>query len=134
MGKVKNEISQRTYQLMGQINLTKIKSVKFSLMEKEKDNKDNKADFIVHASVFFKMPDHVEISEDLFEDFIESMYIDLTTNQKISDKGYLGLWVEHDDNIFENSMSIDALNAIKQYSDIDINPIYEFFKITLNLE
>lgn len=113
------------------MNLEKIESIKFALMKKEKDVDQHKADFVIYASVSFKMPKNTDVTQELFEEFVESMYDDLTKNKKDFQKDSLGIWVDYDGKKYENAMSIDTLELIKNHGAKNIRPIWEFFKMTL---
>jgi hypothetical protein len=112
------------------MNLNKLQSIKFALMKKEKDIDANKADFIIYASSSFKMPKNSNVTQELFEEFVESMYKDLIKTELHSGAS-LGLWIEYDNEKFENAISIDTLNLIKKHSASKVNEVYEFFKMTL---
>ena len=112
----------------------KLQSIKFALMEKEKDIKDSeKVDFIIYASATFKfLPDFSQdLSRGILSELIESIYADLIKDKEIAKEDSLGLWIDYDDNKYENSITLDTLNLIKTHGAKDIEPIYEFFKMTL---
>ena len=114
------------------MNLNEVQSIKFALMKKEKDVDASKADFIIYASANFKMPKKLDgLTQDLFEDFVESMYDDLIKANTAEDSDSLGLWIEYKNKKFENAITLDTLNLIKKHSTENVKAIYEFFKMTL---
>jgi hypothetical protein len=112
------------------MNLNKMQSIKFALMKKEKDVDASKADFVIYASAAFTMPKNTDVTQELFEEFIESMYTDLVKTEPHNGAS-LGLWIEYDNQKFENAISLETLNLIKKHSASDVRPVYEFFKMTL---
>jgi hypothetical protein len=118
------------------MNLNEIKSITLSLMKKESDINENKADYTRHGKATFKIPQdffNSDDSEKLLEDIIEAMFDDITQKNVWSEVDYLGIWIESiDDHIIENAMSLKNLESIKEYSTQNINPIFEFFKMTLD--
>ena len=112
------------------MNLKKIQHIKLALMKKEKDVDASKADFIIYASVNFEMPKNTDVTQEVFEDFLESMYKDLI-KEKIHVNASLGIWIEYDNKKYENAITLDTLSLIKKYSTTDVKSIYEFFKMTL---
>ena len=93
----------------------------------------SKAKFIISPD-FFKNPDNFyqnPENELLIELLIKKMFDDLMEKNK-EDVDYLGLWVKTIDNrTIENAMSLENLESIKKYSKQDIDPIWEFFKMTI---
>jgi capsid protein len=86
------------------------------------------AKFIVLDN-FFQDPNDDEL---LLELLIKRMYDDLIEKNQQLDVDSLGIWVETtDDPVIENAMSLGNLEDIKHYSNQDINPQFEFFKMTL---
>jgi len=43
------------------------------------------------------------------------------------------MWVNYDNIIYDNAISLLSLNGIKNFGVGETKPIYEFFKMTLNL-
>ena len=112
------------------MNLNKMQSIKFALMKKEKDVDASKADFVIYASASFEMPKNTDVTQDLFEQFVESMYDDLVKTEPHKNAS-LGLWIEYDDKKYENAIAIDTLDLIKKHGAKDVRAVYEFFKMTL---
>ena len=73
------------------------------------------------------------VREELFSELLASMYKDLlhnVTSQNIS----LGLWVTFGDLVFENAIDTQVLDDIKIYGEKGIEPIVEFYKMTIEFK
>lgn len=112
------------------MNLKKIKSVSFSLLKKETDIKDGKAEYLKKKTVKFILPNNFPKKEKMFELLIKNMYDDLMNNTH-DEADSLGLWIEYDSFTIDNSITLNTLRSIKEYSKQDIDPIFEFFKMSL---
>ena len=110
------------------MDIKKIKSIKFALMEKQHDVDVVRAEFIAYTKGILIIPENFDY--DQFSDLIESIFNDLIKKQK-NDDDYLGIWVNYNEMVYENSLAINALTTIKQYNSEDINPVYELIKMTL---
>jgi hypothetical protein len=121
------------------MKVEKFKSVRMSLMEAKSDINEstNKAEYLVKGSAKFDItPEFYEALEqeeekDLTKGLITAMYEELL--QKIEDVDTVGLWIEYDGKIFENAIKIDTLGDMKKFGTEDVEPIYEFFKLTMGL-
>lgn len=120
------------------MNVEKFKKVRMSLMESKGDINEstNKADYLVKGSATFNITpefyEELEKSEEqsLTKGLITAMYEELL--QKINDNvDTIGLWVDYNDTIFENAIKISTLGDMKKFGVEEIEPIYEFFKITI---
>jgi len=100
-------------------------------------NEESKADYIAHVSAEFKIPDgfYNDLSKkkkrDLVENLVETIYGDISKHNRHNEADSLGLWVEYDGKILENAMSVETINDMKTYGPDGINPVYEFFKMTI---
>jgi len=117
------------------MNFEPIKSIQFSLLEKKSEiRENNNASYSKKITSKFTFPDNFVKNEESLEELCEQMYQDLLANVK-DDFDSLGLWieygVEYDNIIVDSAISIKTLDDIKEYSKIDINPIYEFFKMNV---
>lgn len=112
-------------------NLQKIKSISISLLKKDSEIQDGKAEYIKRISSKFVISDDYQIEEQFLENLITSMFNNISENCP-KDADYVGIWVDYGEEIKENAISLSTLESIKEYSaDKDINPIYEFFKLTI---
>jgi len=124
------------------MNLKEIRNIQIALMKKDGNiNEFNKAEYIRYTKAkfiispdFFKNPDNFYENKDnekSLEDVIQAMFNDLI-KENVYEVDYLGIWVQTINNITrENAMSLENLESIKKYSKQDINPIFEFFKMTI---
>ena len=123
---------------MMNIDFKKIESIKLSLMKKESDiDKDNRAVYESYASCTFNIPVNFfgdlynSSPENLCASLLEALYIDITNQVMHDDRNYLGMWVDYDGNVYENAIEMKTLDNIKEYGDENVNPLYEFFKMTV---
>ena len=115
------------------MNIEKIKYIKLSLMKKKSEiNKDNKSDYEIYSSAMFNITPEL-YDERLFSLLPDEIYKDLISKNNIDNKDYLGIWINYNDEIYENAVSLQTIDDMIRYGDKDINPIYEIFKMTLNL-
>ena len=121
------------------MDVKKFKSVRMSLMEAKSDinESDNKAEYLVKGSAKFNItPEFYEALEkeeekDLTKGLITAMYEELL--QKIDGIDTVGIWIDYDGKIFENAIKIDTLGDMKKFGVEGVEPIYEFFKLTIGL-
>jgi len=107
-----------------------IKSIKLSLLEKKSDpDSKNKANYLKKATAKYTLPENFPLTEEAFENIVSEMYIDLKNQKVFAD--YIGIWVQYNNIVIENAMAINTLEDIKKYAKREINPIYEFFKMTI---
>jgi hypothetical protein len=120
--------------------MKRIKEYKMSLMEKEgKSDQKGKYNFVVKCSALLqvnKMIDDNTVDEE-YDDFIlesaslifEELHNQVKENGKIES---LGLWITFNDGLeIDNSIDLSVLNDIKTYGEENINPVKEFFKMTV---
>jgi hypothetical protein len=120
------------------INIEKLKYIKLALMKKESEiDKDNKSDFEVFKSAKFKITSefldmYKELDkENLTEFLLNAVYKDLISNIEYDENEcYLGLWINYNDIDIDNSISLSTISNIKEYSNDEVNPVYEFLKMT----
>jgi len=113
-------------------NLESIKSISISLMKKEKEIEiDNgKAEYLKKISAKFLVPTNYIQNEIIAEQVITGMFDDILTNAP-DDVDSIGLWIEYDSITLENAISLQTLDDIQKHSKQNINPIFEFLKMTL---
>jgi len=115
------------------LDLENIKSIKMTLLSKTSDlDKEQKVGYEKKATAKFIIPDNFPKEERYFEKILSDMYKDLLLSAP-GDFDSIGLWVEYD-SIIENAMSVDTLSSIKEHSPVKINPLWEFFKMTIKKE
>lgn len=115
--------------------LDAIVSIQFSLLKKESDIRNNKATYSKKKTAKLVITEDFPKEEKAFEQLCRAMYNDLLANAPFG-ADYLGVWIKYSIEgnpiTIDNAMSLDALNSIEMYSkDPDIDPVYEFFKMTL---
>ena len=115
------------------MNLNDIKSLTFSLMKRETNtNKENKAVYSKKLTAKFTIPVDFPRTEEAFEMIVTDMYHDLMQNDP-GGSDSIGLWVEYDSITIDNAMSLGILDDIQEYSKESSNPVFEFFKMTLQV-
>ena len=117
------------------MNKKKIKSIELSLLKKDSDIDDNigKAEYLKKKTVKFNIPPTfftVYRQKNIIEELVSQMYEDLTEDLSV-DADSLGLWVDYDSVILDNAISLNTLKDIGEYGKDDVNPLYEFFKMTI---
>lgn len=130
-----------------------IKNIKLSLMKKTSSKEildKDKNNFIISASGKLNVSKLLEIQKHKFkkEDFDDFMsefddfmgealsliYKELWSHIKEKDKNKIetvGLWINFNDKSIDNSIDINILKDIKKYGEKNINPILEFYKMTI---
>lgn len=111
------------------MELHKIKSISFSLLKKETDLDDGTAEYTKKLTARFDVPPEFPKNEKTFEELIKKIYKDLSDHSP-AESDSLGLWIEYDNTILENAISLRTLEDIQQYSSPDVNSVFEFFKMT----
>jgi len=105
------------------MNLEKIQSIQLSLLKRETDpNENNEAEYTI--------PSDFPRTEEMFEVLMKNMYDDLMKNAP-GNADSIGIWIDMDSIIIDNALSLQTLDDIKMYSKDNLNPAYEFFKMTL---
>jgi len=115
------------------MDLENIKTIKMSLMKRDSNIKDNKAEYLKKITGKFIIPSDFNRNEKAFELLINNIFNSLVKENISSETDSVGIWIEYYDNssIIENAISLQTLDDIKQYSTDSIIPIFEFFKMTL---
>jgi len=111
-------------------NLNRIKSISLSLMKRETDVNEGKAEYSKKISAKFEVPKNYLKDDETAEELVTKMYNDITS-KVTEDVDSIGIWVMYKSTTLENAISLRTLDDIKRYSKQDINPVYEFFKMTL---
>jgi hypothetical protein len=108
-----------------------LQSLSISLMRRETDPDSNsKAEYVKIITAKFIVPDNFSRTEEDLETVISNMYIDLLENAP-EDFDSIGMWVQYDNITIDNALSSSTLDDIKEYSKIEVNPIWEMFKMTI---
>ena len=114
------------------MNLEEIRSIQFSLLKKETDpDKKHKAEYIKKKSAKFVIPLGFPRQEEIFSTLVKDMFDDLMIDAP-ENVDSLGLWIEYDDITIDNAISLQTLDDIVMYAKEEINPAWEFFKMTIN--
>lgn len=116
------------------MKLEKVNSIKLSLIEKidEPNMTTSKLDGIIRSSISINLEGlDIEKTESTFRTMLKEMYHILCRSVNLPDVNYLGMWIKYDKEIIDNSISIQTLNDIKNFSDKEIDEIYEFFLMSM---
>jgi len=116
------------------MNFEKIQNIKLSLMEVvDEVNMDRKKlEFIVRASISINLEDlEFERSKSTITTISNDMFDTIKSNVKLPSVNYLGIWIKYDGEVFDNSIKLQTLEDIKNYSSEEVNPIYEFIMMTI---
>ena len=123
--------------------MKKIKEFKMLLMEKDDKfptKKEGKFNFIIRSSAVLEvekyMQNHEIYEDEEYEEFIlkSSQIIYDALMEKNGEKHIdsVGVWVEFENGEqVDNSMDLSVLNDIKTYGGDNVQPIPEFFKMTV---
>ncbi len=121
--------------------MTDIKQIKISLMESqgEVDPSTGKSDYIMKTSASFQFNEYVEKTcpeideegrEQILKEGSQLIYQDLL--EKTKDKfDSVGVWLTIGDLIYENSISLAAMEGIQEHGEKGIVPIYELIKMII---
>lgn len=123
--------------------MKKIKEYKMSLMEKDNNSKNKEKDkfnFIIKTSALLevdKIMDDNELEDKEYIDFIlnssASIYEQLLDHKK-DNIDSIGVWFTFNDGQeISNSIDLSILEDLRKYGSNDVNPIQEFFKMTLEI-
>lgn len=91
-----------------------------------------KLDGIIRTSIYVNL-DEIEFdkSEDAIKDILEHMYDTLLQYKSLPEINYVGIWVKYEEDVFDNSIKIQTLDDISNYSSEKVSPIFEFLKMTI---
>jgi len=87
----------------------------------------NKANYIKLCTATFDIYD--EYKDETIYEILNNMYMDLLKIGVCADS--VGIWIISDESEYENAISLTTLQDIEKYGKKDINPIVEFFKMTI---
>jgi hypothetical protein len=115
-------------------DFTKITNIRFSLLKKEKDIDESKAEFVTYSSASFKVPEFKDETEEMFSTFVQWMYEDIVEKTKKEEKQFeekdsIGLWVDYLGETYENAIAISTMK-IMQDGGVKL-PAWEFIKMTI---
>ena len=121
------------------MDVTKFRSIKMSLMESRSDINEStgKADYIVKGSANFTITKEFYVAllnkekDDLTEGLLQAMYEELIEKIKDTTVDTVGIWVDYNNQLMENSIKMGTLVDMEKHSPEEITPIYEFFKMTI---
>lgn len=111
------------------MKLENIKAIQFSLLKKEQDLEVGLTEYTKKITAKFEIPKDFPKTQQMFELLVQKIYNDLM-EKKTKDVDSLGLWIEIDNDILENAISLQTLDDIQHYSSPDVNSVFEFFKMT----
>lgn len=124
--------------------MKKIKEYRMSLMEKDSDESKliGKTNYIIRYSALLEVANYMKKQKVLdkeYDDFVlnssKLLFNELLKKkEKTSKIDSIGIWVSFEDGIeIDNSIDLSVLEDIKNYGSEDIEPIKEFFKMTLEI-
>ena len=67
-----------------------------------------------------------EILKLIFEELVES------ASKENADVDSCGIWIDYGDDTDGNSIKLSVLRDIESYGTDNVNPVYEFYKMTLS--
>ncbi len=117
-----------------------IKSITLSLLERDTTSQLVKAGeepFIRRASAIIDIEKFLENPQDIFKnehEFIQSsigIFFDELQKNNDGSSTHVGIWIEKEDDVYTNSMKISLLEKMKEYGTEDLDPIFEFYKMTI---
>jgi len=123
-----------------------IKTIRLALMVKASTTEKNEEKDLLNYKLRYSSILNVEkildqgignVSEDNFDDFLKvilpQIYAEVLTQVKDNDDivDSIGIWIETKKETFENAIKLSVLDDIQKYGDDDINPIYEFYNMTI---
>jgi hypothetical protein len=109
----------------------KIEKITMSLMESSGEPNDSeKADYIVRSTATIDVQEPVKkaIDEYGIENVLDAIYNDvLKENKEPVDS--IGVWVKYDGKDYGTSVKLKMLSDMEKFSDEEIFPIFEIFKL-----
>jgi len=125
--------------------MKKIKEYRMSLMEKDviPSKDEGKMNYIIRSSAVLEIEKYIaeqsfekELGTEEYEELVlnsSQIIYDALMNQKgARNIDSLGVWVTFQDGLHvDNSIDLSILEDIKKYGSEDINPVFEFFKMTV---
>lgn len=122
--------------------MKKIKEYRMSLMTKDSDKSKiaGKTNYIIKYSALLEVANYIKNQENVAQkeyDYFVLNSSKILFNELLKNKGKtnidsVGIWVSFEDGLeIDNSIDISVLEDIKNYGSEDIEPIKEFFKMTL---
>ena len=117
-------------------NLSQLITLSLLVKTSDIDASSNKAEYQKLVTTRFNYKTDLfpkNARKELFSKLLEQMYQDLLENDSDIKATSLGIWVEINEVTFENAIDLKILNDIKRYGDKDIEPILEFYKMTVDI-
>jgi len=118
------------------MNIDKLEGIKMSVMVSYGGiDQNNKTDYLLKKSGDFRITEEFykdlkeEEKENLTQGLVNAMYDEL--QKLVVNEDSIGLWIDYDGETLENSMKLSVLEDMKKFGSEDVDPIYEFFKMTL---
>ena len=110
-----------------------------SLMKTNSDVDENsKAEYIVKSSGTFNITPNFysklnkKKKIELTSNLVNTMYEDLLDKTNFNDIDSVGIWINYNQKIYENAIKINVLSNMKKYGVDNVDPLYEFFKMSIN--
>jgi hypothetical protein len=117
-------------------NLTQTITLSLLTKTSEIDASTNKAEYqkIVTSKFNYKSDLFPEdVKKEFFTKLLDQMLQDLLGYETEIEATSLGIWVEIEDKKYENAIDLRILDDIKKYGEEGINPVLEFYKMTIDL-
>lgn len=95
------------------------------------EDEKGKTNYIQKSHALITVNDLVTktIEEHGIESVLEAVYNELLEiNEDEVDS--VGLWVDYDGDVYENSIKLETLKDMEEYGDEEVSPIYELFKLS----
>ena len=98
-------------------------------------NENQKADYIIKSSATVNVNNIFKemINAHGIENVLTVIYNDLVSKNN-NDVDSIGIWVDYEGEVYENSIELATLNNMEKYSDEEIYPIFELFKLMSHAE
>lgn len=117
------------------LDFKKLDHIKISLMETNSsiDSSTGKSDYTIKGSANFKFDDEIKklLNNEELAKLLNMIYEDLRSSITREEVTSVGMWVDYDNLVYENSIKIETLNDMEEFGAEDIVPIYEFYKMTI---
>lgn len=117
--------------------IKKLDNIRMSLLKSKSDLDDNgKVNYESVITVNFKVNDFVRESfdDDNVDKLLELIYSDALVKGSEIDTSVdsIGVWLTYDGHTFESAIKLQTLGDMKRHGAEDVNPIYEFCKMTIH--
>lgn len=120
-----------------------IKTIKLALMKEGDWTDEDRMDFDLRYSGLLDVKQILEqqignVNESNYDEFIPEIlkliFEELveSASKENADVDSCGIWIDYGDDTDDNSIKLSVLRDIENYGTDSINPVYEFYKMTLS--